>query len=130
MKTNRLSGFTVVELVVTIVAAGVIIPAVALALANIIGIDHRARDLTLASSVAQTETETLRSVGYNSLSHGTTSFTSQLPAAMGNPKSANYTISTPETGVKQIDITISYSDYGASHTFTYRTYISELGVGQ
>lgn len=130
MKTNRQSGFTVVELVVTIVAAGVIIPAVALALANVIGINHRARDLTLASSVAQSEAETLRSTGYNSLAAGTTSFTSQLPAAMGSPKSASYTISTPETGVKQIDISVTYSDYGASHTLTYRTYISELGVGQ
>lgn len=130
MKTKRQSGFTVVELVVTIVAAGVIIPAVALALSNLISINHRARDLTLASSVSQSEAETLRSVGYNSLGTGTTDFSGQLPAAMGSPKSASYTVSEPETGVKQIDISISYSDYGASRTLTYRTYISELGVGQ
>lgn len=130
MKTNRLSGFTVVELVVAIVAAGVIIPAVALALSNVTGINHRARDLTLASSAAQSEAETLRSIGYNSLNTGTTDFSSQLPASMGSPKSANYTISEPETGVKQIDITINYSDYGTSRTLTFRTYISELGVGQ
>ena len=124
------SGFTIVELIVTIVIMGVIIPAVALALTNLTVVDYQARDLALANFIAQNKVETLRSAGYNTLSNGTQSFSSQLPNTMGSPKSASYTVSTPITGVKQIDVTISYTEYKKTKSIAYRTYVSELGVGQ
>jgi prepilin-type N-terminal cleavage/methylation domain-containing protein len=130
MKTNHQKGFTIVELVVTIVIAGIIIPAVAIALNNLTAINHRARDLAIANTIAQNKVETLRSIGYNSVATGTVDFSSELPGSMGAPKSASYTISTPTTGEKQIDINISYTDYNTTHNLKYRTYISELGVGQ
>ena len=124
------TGFTIVELIVTIVIMGVIIPAVALALTNLTVVDYQARDLALANFIAQNKVETLRSAGYNTLSNGTQSFSSQLPNTMGSPKSASYTVSTPITGVKQIDVTISYTEYKKTKSIAYRTYVSELGVGQ
>jgi hypothetical protein len=116
--------------VVSIVVAGIIIPSVALALNNLAAINHRARDLALANTIAQNKVETLRSIGYNSVSSGTVSFSSELPSSMGSPRSASYTISSPVTGEKQIDVNITYTDYGGSKNLTYRTIISELGVGQ
>ncbi len=130
MNKKPQKGFTVAELVVSIVVAGIVIPSVALALNNLAAINHRARDQALANTIAQNKVETLRSIGYNSVSTGTVDFSSELPSSMGSPRSASYTISTPTTGEKQIDISISYTDYGASRSVTYRTYISELGVGQ
>ena len=124
------AGFTIVELIVTIVIMGVIIPAVAIALTNLTVVDYQARDLALANFIAQNKVETLRSAGYNSLSNGTQSFSSQLPNTMGSPKSASYAVSTPITGVKQIDVTISYTEYKKTKSIAYRTYVSELGVGQ
>lgn len=124
------NGFTIVELIVTIVIMGVIIPAVALALTNLTVVDYQARDLVLANMVAQNKVETLRSAGFNSLINGTQSFTAQLPNTMGSPKSASYTISSPQSDVKQVDVTISYTEYKKAKNVTYRTYISELGVGQ
>jgi prepilin-type N-terminal cleavage/methylation domain-containing protein len=123
-------GFTIVELVVTIVVAGFIIPAVVLALTNLSVVNKIARDKTLANMLVQNKAETLRSAGYNSLSDGTTSFVSELPNTMGSPKSASYTITSPATGIKQIDITISFTEYHSLKSLSYRTYISELGVGQ
>jgi len=123
-------GFTIVELVVAIVIAGFILPAVALALTSLAATDYQARDLSLANMISQNKVEYLRSIGYNSVSTGTTTFTAELPASMGKPKSANYTVSTPTTGIKQVDITISFTEYKKTRTVTYRTYISELGVGQ
>jgi prepilin-type N-terminal cleavage/methylation domain-containing protein len=123
-------GFTIVELVVTIVVAGFIIPAVALALTNLSVVNKIARDKTLANMLVQNKAETLRSAGYNSLSDGTTSFVSELPNTMGSPRSASYTISSPTTGIKQVDITISFTEYHNSKSLSFRTYISELGVGQ
>jgi prepilin-type N-terminal cleavage/methylation domain-containing protein len=129
-KKGGQAGFTIVELVVAIVIAGIIVPAVAIALVNLTAIDYIARDQALANMVAQNKVEGLRSIGYNAISTGTTSFTSDLPSTMSSPKSASYTISSPATGVKQIDIAISYTVYGQAKSVNYRTYISELGVGQ
>jgi prepilin-type N-terminal cleavage/methylation domain-containing protein len=136
MNKKRQKGFTVVELVVTIVIAGIIIPSVAIALNNLAAINHRARDYALANTIAQNKVETLRSDGYNSINNGVVNFSNELPAAMGSPKSASYTVSTPVvggnpvTGEKQIDISISFTEYNATRSLSFRTYISELGVGQ
>lgn len=123
-------GFTIVELIVTIVIMGVIIPAVAMALTSLTIIDYQARDLALANMLAQNKVESLRSAGYNSLVNGTQDFSSQLPNTIGSPKSASYTVADAQTGVKQIDVSISYTEYKQSKSIAYRTYISELGVGQ
>jgi prepilin-type N-terminal cleavage/methylation domain-containing protein len=130
MNKKRQKGFTVVELVVTIVIAGIIIPSVAIALNNLAAINHRARDYALANNIAQNKVETLRSDGYNSISNGTVNFSSELPASMGTPRSASYTVTSPITGEKQIDISISFTEYNATRSLSFRTYISELGVGQ
>lgn len=123
-------GFTTVELLIAIVIMGIIIPAVAIGITNLAVINNRARDLVLANMIAQNKTETLRSIGYNSIPNGTTIFSAELPSTIGNPKSASYSVTTPQTGIKQIDVDISYTEYKTSRTVTYRTYISELGVGQ
>ena len=129
---NRQAGFTVVELVTTIVLMGVIIPAVSIALTNLTVVNRVARDQALANFIAQNKIESLRSSGYNSLAAGTTSFSASLPNIMGSPKSASYTITndSPTTGVKRVDVSISYTEYGKTRSLSYRTYISELGVGQ
>lgn len=130
MNKKHQKGFTIVELVVTVVIAGIIIPAVALALNNLAAINHRARDYALANDIAQNKVETLRSDGYNSINIGTVDFSNELPASMGSPKSASYTISSPAAGEKQVDISISFTEYNATRNLKFRTYISELGVGQ
>jgi type II secretory pathway pseudopilin PulG len=131
MRQNRpQTGFTIVELVITIVIAGIIIPAVAIALTNLSVVNKVARDKALASMIVQNKVETLRSAGYNSLSDGTTSFVTDLPSTIGSPKSATYTVSSPATGIKQIDISMSFTEYRVTKSLSYRTYISELGVGQ
>jgi prepilin-type N-terminal cleavage/methylation domain-containing protein len=129
-KNNRQTGFTIVELMITVVLAGIIIPAVAISLTNLAVVNKQARDQALANMLAQNKVETLRSAGYNSLNNGTTSFSAELPNIMGSPKSASYTISSPQTGIKQIDISISYTEYKSTKALTYKTYVSELGVGQ
>jgi len=123
-------GFTIVELMITVVLAGIIIPAVASGLTNLAVINKLSRDQVLSNSLVQNKTEYLRSIGYNALAIGTTSFTSEIPSTIGSPKSASYTISSPTAGVKQIDIGISFTEYHVTKNFAYRTYISELGVGQ
>jgi prepilin-type N-terminal cleavage/methylation domain-containing protein len=130
-ETASKRGFTIVELMVTVVLAGIIIPAIAIALNNLAVTNKLARDQALTNAVVQNKTESLRSIGYNAIPTGATaSFTTDLPATIGSPKSASYTVSTPSTGIKQIDASVSFTEYHTTKSLSYRTYISELGVGQ
>ncbi len=129
MRTKE-SGFTVVELLITIGMCGVIIPALALGLLSLTVYNNRARDLALVNMLAQNKMEVIRSAGYNSLSDGTVSFTTELPNTLSKPKSASYTVSSPATNVKKVSVSITYTDYRTSRTITYESLISELGLGQ
>lgn len=123
-------GFTVVELLITIGICGVIVPALAAGLTTLTLINNRSRDLALANMTAQNKAELLRSSGFNSIVVGTTDFTSDLPSTISEPKSASYTVTVPDDGIKEIAITISYKDISSTRTVNYQTKVSEIGINQ
>jgi prepilin-type N-terminal cleavage/methylation domain-containing protein len=124
------NGFTIVEILVTIVVGSIVIMSLNLVVTNYIHLAQRGRYLNLANSYAEGEIEALRNEGYNSLALGTTSLTSQLPTQLPPSRASSMTISSPQNGLKEIYITISYHDQGTSQTYHYTTYVGELGVGQ
>jgi len=124
------AGFTVAEILIALGLFAVIVPAFTVGITNLTAVNNRARDLALANMVAQNKVELLRSAGYNSVVIGTTDFSTELPSTLGSPKSANYTVTAPETGIKEVTVNISYKDYRTTRDVQYKTYISELGVGQ
>lgn len=118
------------ELIISIAIIAIVVPALSIGLRGLIVLNNRSRDLALTSMVAENKVEELRSSGFNSLNVGTYTFTSELPNEMSNPKSATYTITNPSSGIKQISITVNYWDYTRTRTLTYKSIVSELGVGQ
>lgn len=130
MGKHKESGFTAVELLIAIAVVGILVPTLSGFVTTLNKLNDRTRDLAIVNSLAENKVEGLRSIGFTALADGTTDFTSELPATIGGPKSAVYVISTPHTGMKQVDTTITYNDHGKTQTITYRTYIGELGVGQ
>lgn len=90
----------------------------------------KGRNLVLSNSFIEGKIEALRSIGYNGLSDGTTDIAGELPSELSQPRSASLQISSPGAGLKQIDVTITYSDQGTNRSYSYRTFIGELGVGQ
>jgi prepilin-type N-terminal cleavage/methylation domain-containing protein len=123
-------GFTIIELLITIAVVGILVPTLAGFINTLNRFNDRARDLTLVNSLAENKVESLRSIGYSGITAGTTSFDGELPATLGSPRSAIYTVTTPNTGIKQVDLSISYNDHGTTQTVNYRTFVGELGVGQ
>jgi|SRR5579862_3916394 len=123
------SGFTIVELIVAMIVGTSFIITTNSAVNDYTHLSTRTRQLTLANSFAESEVEALRNNGYNSLTLGTTDISSQLPSGLQSPKSASLVVSSPLAGIKQVDLTISYYDQ-AVRTYSYTTYIGELGVGQ
>jgi type II secretory pathway pseudopilin PulG len=132
MKSRRLTseGLTIIELLVSIVVAGVVIGSLSQVVSTYLHVSQRGRYLNLANSYIEAKVEALRNVGYNSLTLGTTSLTGELPTQMPLTRSASMTVSSPSNGLKQVDLSVTYADNGQSNTYSYTTYLGELGVGQ
>ncbi|HSX27285.1 MAG TPA: prepilin-type N-terminal cleavage/methylation domain-containing protein [Patescibacteria group bacterium] len=128
-RVNR-PGFTVIELLIAIGVMGLAIPSMAMALRNLTAINHRARNVALTNIIVGNKAEQIRSAGFNSIAVGTVDFTNELPPELAKPRSATYTITRPTAGVDEVTLTVSYKDYNKTRTLTYKTIISELGVGQ
>lgn len=124
------SGFTIVELLVTMIVGAILAGSVTLFLAQHVHLAQKGRDVSVTNSFVENKIESIRSAGYLSLTNGTTNVTSELPTELKAPRSAAVTISDQSTSVKQIDISVTYNDQGAARTYTYTTYVGELGVGQ
>ncbi len=133
-KTNRLTkdqlGFTVIEVMIGIALFAVIVPSIIFAVVSLNQVNDRAADLTFANVLAENKIESLRSAGYNSLTDGTYDFTADLTPTFTLPRQANYIITSPETGIKQIEVNIEYTDKGVLRQLQYKSLIGELGVAQ
>lgn len=131
MKIKRIQkGFTIIELLIAIGVMGFAIPAIAMALNNLTTVNDRARDLALANIIISNKAEQVRSSGFNSLTAGTVDFSGELPTELASPKSASYDVTIPTAGRADITFTINYKDYNRTRTLTYKTIVSEIGVGQ
>lgn len=126
----RAAGFTVTELLIAMALFAIVVPLFAVGINNLTVLNNRARDLSLANMVAQNQFEALRSAGFNSIEVGNYDFTANLPSTLAEPKIATYEVTAPETGIKEVLVTITYSDYGSDRTVQYKSLISELGVAQ
>lgn len=124
------SGFTIVELLVTIVVGVLFTIALGLIVSTHTHISQQNLDLATANSFAEQKIEELRSKGFLSLNTGSTNITNELPSQLASPRSGTLVISDQSTGLKKIELAITYNDQGKAKTYQYSTYVGELGVGQ
>lgn len=127
---KREQGFTVIEVLIGIGIFALVIPSVVLAIVSLNQLNDRAADLLFANLIAENKIESLRSSGFNSLIDGTYDFTSELEPTFTTPRQADYTITTPENGLKEIEVNIDYTQQGTLRQLRYKSLISELGVAQ
>jgi type II secretory pathway pseudopilin PulG len=128
---KKQSGFTIVELIVTLVFLGFVVIGITQLYMSIQRIQERTAWLQIASHAAQTEIESLRNNNYSSLTGGQQiDFTSQLPSRLPNPKSALVAVSEPQAGLKRVDVTVSYGDHGDTHHVTLSSLIGVIGISQ
>ena len=130
MSLHNTSGFTIVELLVTLMACAIMIGGVSVAVNSQSVIAQRHRDLVIANSYANGKVESLRSKGFLGLSAGTTDVTSELPSELKAPRSGTLVVSAESASVWRAALTVSYSERGSTRTLEYTTLIGELGVGQ
>ena len=136
METNMMGdkkdGFTIVEVIITIVVGSILLFGLAAMVNSIFVINARAHDTILVNSLIEDKVEELRSNTFASLSDGTVDFANELPDSITEGRSATYTVSavTGNLGLKEVEFNVSYNDYGSTVYYNYKTFIGELGVGQ
>jgi type II secretory pathway pseudopilin PulG len=132
MKRQKLAngGFTIVEALVSMAVAAIVIGSLTQVVTTYVHVSQRGRYLNLANSYVEGKVESLRNAGFNGIATGTSNLTSELPSQLPPGRSASMSVTLPQAGLKQVDITVSYSDNGQTRSYSYTTYIGELGVGQ
>src|SRR3990167_8392198 len=106
------TGFTIIEVVVTMAVVGMMIIALTNLVISVGAIQRQTERLSLASRVAEAKIESLRNNHYNNLTNSPPpiDFTSELPEELPSPRSAYVTVSEPAEGIKRVDVVITYHD--------------------
>ncbi len=131
MKNSNQKGFTLIELLITIIVLG-------LAIASLGGMYYvmqqtqtESAHYDLAVRAARTEIESLRNNGYDTLTVGSTiNFTSSLPPGLPSNATGSVTVSEPMHGLRRVDVSVVYADYGQQQTVTLSSDIGIIGLGQ
>ncbi len=123
-------GYTIVELIVSMVVATILILALNAVVTSHLYISQRNRDLVRANAYAESKVESLRSIGFLGLADGTTDLTSELPSELSAPRSASQVIGAQAVDIKLITLTITYNEQGKTQSHVYKTFVGELGAGQ
>jgi prepilin-type N-terminal cleavage/methylation domain-containing protein len=127
---DREKGFTIVELLVSMVVVAILIVSINSIYLTHLAQSHKARSLILVNSFVENKVEALRSAGFLSITDGTIDISNELPSDLNAPKSASLQVSSAESGLKSATVSVTYNDNGAPRTYSYQTYVGELGVGQ
>lgn len=124
-------GFTLVEIVVATALAGLVVISVANLFIVAGDVQRESQYLETATRAGEQKIESLRNQHYNTLEPGTTiDFTSELPPELNDPRSATVDISEPKSGLRKLDINITYNDGGKQRRVDLTTVIGNVGISQ
>ncbi|HLB66368.1 MAG TPA: prepilin-type N-terminal cleavage/methylation domain-containing protein [Candidatus Saccharimonadales bacterium] len=124
------SGFTLVELLMAIIVGAIFAGGANLIIVQQSHLSQRGRDLVLANSFVEGKIESLRSIGFGGLNTGSTDITTELPDDLKAPHSGSLEITNFSSSIKKAVLSLTYNDQGSARSYSYTTYIGELGVGQ
>lgn len=125
------AGFTLVELVVTIVVLGIVISSLSGLYYIMQQASVRSQHMDLATRAARTEIEQLRNTGYSALTVGTPiDFTSNLPSALPRDRNGTVTVSQPADDLKRVDVQVTYTDNGTAQKIILSSNIGIIGIRQ
>jgi prepilin-type N-terminal cleavage/methylation domain-containing protein len=135
-------GFTIMELLVAIAFIGVVLVSLTNLFIGLRQINRAANNYMIAVEVAQQYMEKYRNTSYSSITTGTTDVTT---AALGaypsllSPRTATTTVvfvdtsgvtQGYDTGIKKVDMAISYKDRTGTRQVQFSTQIAELGLNR
>ena len=131
IRKTEAQGFTLIELLITILVLGIAISSMAGMYYLMQETETKSAHYDLAVRAARTEIEDLRNNGYTALTPGgTINFTASLPSHLPSNKSGTVAISEPMPGLRKVDVTVTYTDFGQTQTVELSSDIGIIGLGQ
>ncbi len=130
MRTNE-SGFTLIELIVTIAVTGLILGGIVNVYIGIETMQRRTYHMELATRAGERQIESLRNSHYGSLEPGVPiDFTDELPDDLADPKTGTVDVTEPSDGLRRVDVTITYKDGSGTQTIKQSSLIGVIGIAQ
>jgi len=133
MLKARERGFTLIELVVTMVFLGIVLVSVSGLFASLRQTNTEANNYTIASEVAQQLVEEYRNLPYANITTGTKDVTSYLSSypSLKTPRSATVVVTQVDAkGLISVDVSVSYTSRTGSKKVELTTLISNKGINQ
>jgi len=128
---RREDGFTIPEIIVTIMLIGLATTAVYTMFNTVQVIQKKSAYLESATRAAQQEVESLRNNNYNSLTPGSTiDFTSSLPLDLPSNKTGTVAVTEPIDGLKRVDVTVTYTYGQQTKSVVLSSLIGIIGISQ
>ena len=125
------SGFTLVELLVTILVIGVVFIGLSNIFVSIQQTQVKTNYLETATRAAQQQIESLRNSNYNNLTPGQDiDFSSNLPGSLPQGSTGNVVVSEPSPGLKRVDVTVTYGYSGETRDVALSSLIGVIGIVQ
>jgi prepilin-type N-terminal cleavage/methylation domain-containing protein len=138
MKTKGTAGFTVIELLITLLVVGIVFIAFTTTFAGVENISKKGNDIAAASTQAFAKLQQYEGMNFTSLP--TTSpagtlkqvedFSSSLPTSLESPRTGLVYINTSSATLKQVDVKITFGSGASQRYIEYITFIQKNGLGR
>lgn len=123
------AGFGVIEIIVTIVLLGAVVIGLTGMFRGILQIQGATAHQKSATLAAQRQIESLRNSNYNQLTAGTNiTFTADLPPELPKPKTGIVVVTEPVSGLKRVDVTVTYRYSGQDKQVKVSSTIGSIGI--
>lgn len=128
---KRSGGFTLVELMVTIIVIGIVFTGLSTLFITIQHAQVQTNYLNNATRAAQRQIESLRNDNYNNLVPGQTiDFSDELPSILPAGSTGTVVVSEPTPGLKRVDVTVRFTYGSATRDVELSSYIGVIGITQ
>ncbi|OGL25665.1 hypothetical protein A3E49_01255 [Candidatus Saccharibacteria bacterium RIFCSPHIGHO2_12_FULL_49_19] len=131
-------GFTVVELLITLVVISVLFTAFTTSFSGLQNISKKGNDVTIASTRAFSKLQSYENLNYNTLPAtapaGTLveveDFSASLPTSLESPRVGKVYINSQTSSMKQVLVRVTFGSGPSQRFIEYVTFIQRNGVGR
>jgi prepilin-type N-terminal cleavage/methylation domain-containing protein len=132
------NGFSIVELLITLIIIGVAFGAFMVSFTTIQNINKKALDIAKANSLAFGKMEEYENKLFTALPSTTPTgtlvqvedFSNSLPSSFESPRSGKVYVNTVSNTLKQVVITVEFGSGSSKRTIQYANFIQKNGLGR
>lgn len=138
MKLSAQRGFSVVELLITLIVVGVVFVAFTTSFAGIENISKKGTDIAIASQQTLAKLEEYENLNFNNLPttaptdtlQQVEDFSSSLPGVLETPRVGKVYINTKSNSLKEVLVKVTFGSGASQRYIEYITFIQKNGVGR